>query len=149
MWAKKSYFSHCCLSMGKFMISENKCSRDLWVNEFLRRFQFPRLHNTHVLQLPLTHSSSALTFIQITIRTLIPSYIVDHTFKSHTRLAILYWRFNYVHKKMISSYVPYNLPPIKHLSASPMFNLQYKRINMQVIHHTSVHDNSYVIKLLM
>jgi hypothetical protein len=38
-------------------------------------------------------------------------------------------------------------PPIKHLSASQMFNLQL--MNMQVIHHTSVHDNSYVIKLPM
>ena len=50
----------------------SKCSRDLcsWVNEFLLRFPFPRLHNVHILQLPLTHSSSSLTFIQNTVRTL-------------------------------------------------------------------------------
>ena len=28
-----------------------------------------------------------------------------------------------------------------------MFNLQYKQINMQVIHHISVHDNSYMSKV--
>jgi hypothetical protein len=82
--------------------------------------------------------------------TLIASFVVDHTYKSHTRLANLYWRFNYVQKtKWYHDMYLTIYPPIKHLSASQMFNLHYKQINMQVIHHTSVHDNSYVIKLPM
>ena len=80
----------------------------------------------------------------------IPSYVVDHTCKSHTRLANLYWRFNYVQKtKWYPDMYLTIYPPIKHLSASQMFNLHYKQINMQVIHDTSVHDNSYVIQLPM
>ena len=78
----------------------------------------------------------------------IPSYVVDHTCKSHTRLANLYWRFNYVQKtKWYPDMYLIIYTPIKHLSASQMFNLQYKQINMQVIHHISVHDNSYVSKV--
>jgi hypothetical protein len=80
--------------------------------------------------------------------TLMSSYVVDHTYKSHTRLANLYWRFNYVQKTKWYPHMYLTIyPPIKHLSASQMFNLQL--MNMQVIHHTSVHDNSYVIKLPM
>jgi hypothetical protein len=105
------YFSHCCLSVGKFMTSENKCSRDLcsWVNEFLLRFPFPRLYNAHVLQLPLTHSSSSLTFIQNTVRTLSFPHMLLTT---HVNLAL--GSLTYAEdltlytKKMISSYVPYN-----------------------------------------
>jgi len=55
-----------------------------------------------LFQLPHFHT-------KYTSNTLIPSYVVDHTCKSHTRLANLYWRINYVQTKMISSYVSYNL----------------------------------------
>ena len=113
MWANKCYFSHCCLSMGKCIISDNKCSRDLcsWVNEFLRQFPFPRLQNAHVLQLPLTHSSSSLTFIQNTIRTLSFPHMLLITHVNLTLGSLTYTEDLTMYNKndILICTVPYNM----------------------------------------